>query len=351
MKLSDYDYSLPKNLIAKEPADKRDHSHMMIIHTTSIESNSIRIEHGHFYDILKILKSEDVLVLNDTQTLQCNLIGKKITGGKVKCMILQKNNDGTYKVLLHGKKINIRDKIYFSKSNVKHFLIGTVLERIHQSEFRIRFNNESFISKMATLPIPPYIGEYTKNQSRYQTIYCKQLGSIATPTAGLHFTKNLLLAIQNLGVEIIFITLHIGIGTFQPITTENVEDWKMHKEEYHISKKAEQKINHAILTKKRIFAVGTTCVKTLESACYKHETKDIYLVKAEKGTSSLFISPEYKMKIRYAGLITNFHLPKSSLLLLVCSFYSKEQIMQIYQKAIEKKYRFYSFGDAMILLM
>ncbi|OGR53663.1 MAG: tRNA preQ1(34) S-adenosylmethionine ribosyltransferase-isomerase QueA [Elusimicrobia bacterium RIFCSPLOWO2_02_FULL_39_32] len=348
MNLSEFDYFLPKELIAQEGLKERENAKLMVVYPDNKRED-------HFINELpSFFKKGDLVVLNDTRVLSTKLIGQKETGGKIDCLLLpdfySKETDlspGEKEALIRGPKIKVGTKLKFFPNQIPEetrVLHATVIEKIKGTCFRIAFDDPSLIPLCAILPLPPYIKKKLEDPERYQTIYAKKEGALAAPTAGLHFTAKLMEELEKLGVEFVFLTLHIGIGTFAPIRAEKLEEWKMHPEYYKVNEFAAQKINQAIGLKKRIFAVGTTTVRTLES-CFNGE-----FVEAKEGWTNLFIIPGAVFKFPYAGLLTNFHLPKSSLILLASAFMGKEKLLEAYQEAIAKKYRFYSFGDAMLIL-
>jgi len=331
MKLSDFNYNLPKELIAQEPINKRDYSRLMVL-------NSRGINNDHFYNIIKYLNKGDVLVINETKVLKNKLVGKKKTGAHIEIIIEKKIKD-YYECNLRGHRVKLGAEIIFP-----HNLIGKVVKKTIK-RFYIKFNKKNinkYLDKYGELPIPFYVKKHIKQQNRYQTIFAKNKGSFAAPTASLHFTKQLLKTIQNKGIKIAKITLHISFGTFLPIKEKDFTKHKMHEEYYEISEQASDIINNC---KGRLICCGTTTVRTLESAA-----KSNGKIKPQKSNTDLFIYPGYKFKTPIKAMITNFHLPKSSLLLLVCGFYGKYKIFRAYKEAIKKKYRFYSFGDAMLLV-
>ena len=325
MKLSDFDYHLPKHLIAQSPVEQRDNSKLMIVDG--------RIRHKMFYNLPDYLESGDVVVLNDSMVVPARIIGKKETGGRVEVLII-KNIDKNYECLIKGKNIRTGMKIIFS-DEISGMVVGRTNHR-----FIMAFNEEINLHNIGEMPTPPYIKEKLLDQKRYNTIYAKSKGSIAAPTAGLHFTKNLIRKIKDKGVKIAYITVHVGPGTFLPITAEKIEEHKMEEEYFRIDEENAEIINNA----KRVVAVGTTVVRALESNCVNGE------IVSKEGMTGLFIYPGYKFKSKINYLLTNFHLPKSTLLLLVCAFAGKERTFKAYNEAIKNSYRFYSFGDAMMIM-
>lgn len=329
MKLSDFDYELPKELIAQEPADKRENSKLLVLQNN-------KITHDHFYNLINYLNKDDVLVINETKVLKNKLLGKKETGTKIEVIIEKKLKNNTYECRLRGKKPKVGNIIVFAD--------GLKAEIISQDKdiFNLKFNKSFNLDKIGELPTPFYVKKHLVDQERYQTVFAKNKGSLAAPTASLHFTKELLDKIKKKGVKIAKITLHISFGTFLPIKEQDFTQHKMHEEYYEVSKAAADIINNC---KGRLICCGTTTVRTLET-CADEEGK----IKAGKGSTAIFVYPGYTFKTLIKAMITNFHLPESSLLLLVCAFYGKDKIFEAYNEAIKNKYRFYSFGDAMLLV-
>ena len=328
MLIDEFDYDLPKGLIAQEPLLARDECKLMVL-------NGDEIEHRIFREIIEYLSLGDVLVLNDTKVIHARLHGRKTTGGKIELLLLGMEN-GLFKCLVKGK---IREG---TKIIVKGFE-GEIMKK-DGGKCLINFPcSEEELEKKGEMPLPPYIKKKLEYPETYQTIYANKKGAVAAPTAGLHFTNSLLKQIEKMGIETAFITLHVGIGTFLPIRERNIEGHQMEREYYEVEKDAADIINKGIADGNRIIAVGTTVVRTLETV-----GKDGYVI-PKNGWSDLFIYPGYEFKI-IDGLLTNFHLPKSTNLLLVCAFTGRKKLMDAYKIAIEKKYRFYSFGDAMLCL-
>lgn len=326
MRLSEFAFQLPKEIIAQTPVEPRDNSKLMIL-------KNDELEHRRFYNIIDYLDEGDTLVLNDTKVIPAKFVGRKITGGKVELLILDKLNLHNYKALVKGKNIRAGLQIIFND------FVGTVKEHLAGGEFVIEFNRNLNLAKIGKVPLPPYIKEELEDQSRYNTVYAKSYGSVAAPTAGLHFTKELLRRISK-KCNLAYITLHIGACTFLPIKTENISEHRMEKEWFKVSNEAVEIINSS----RRLIAVGTTVVKALESACENNR------IIAKEGWSDLFIYPGYKFKSNIKAMITNFHLPKSTVLLLTCAFACKDRIFKAYKEAIKNNYRFYSFGDSMLIL-
>lgn len=331
MKISEFDYILPKEFIAQHPAEPRSSSKLMIL-------DKDKIEHKRFSDIVDYLEKDDVLVINITKVEPLKLIGKKSTGGKAEIFISKKIKGRTFESRIKTSNPKIGN-IFLFKNNLIAEIIGK-----KEDVFILKFNKEiskKILKDVGEMPLPPYIKEKLSDKKQYQTIYAKKSGSIAAPTAGFHFTEELLNKIKNKGVKIANVCLHISFSTFLPVREENLENHKMDREYFEISKKDADIINNC---KGRLFVVGTTSLKTLESACNENGK-----IISQKNYSNLFIYPGYKFKSKASALITNFHLPKSTLLLLVCAFAGKERIFNAYKIAIKNKYRFYSFGDGMMI--
>ena len=339
MKTSDFDYNLPEELIAQTPVYPRDSSRMLVFSRASD-----RVEHKHFYDILDYLKEGDVLVRNNTKVLPARMFAYTKNGGKVEVLLLKRFNLNEWEVLVKpGKKARAGAILTFNQE-LSLEVLGTIEE---SGSRRVKFIYdgvfEDVISRIGEMPLPPYITQKLKDQNRYQTVYAKIDGSAAAPTAGLHFTDELIQKIKAKGVEIVDVLLHVGLGTFRPVKVDDVTNHHMHSEYYEVSKESADIINKAKQQGRRIIAVGTTSVRTLESA-----SNDDGTIRAEKGDTEIFIYPPYKFKCVDA-LITNFHLPKSTLLMLVSSLSTREKILEIYNTAVSEKYRFFSFGDCMFI--
>ncbi len=340
MKTSDFDYYLPEELIAQTPAMPRDSSRLLVY-----DREKDKIEHKHFYDIVDYLKEGDVLVRNNTKVLPARMFAYTKNGGKVEVLLLKRFNLNEWEVLVKpGKKAKPGAELFLSEE-----LSLQVLSNIEESgSRRVKFVYdgvfEDIISRLGEMPLPPYITKKLNDQERYQTVYAKVDGSAAAPTAGLHFTPELIEKIKQKGVEIVDVLLHVGLGTFRPVKTEDVLSHHMHSEYYQITKESAEKINKAKMEGRRIIAVGTTSVRTLESAADQDG-----LVKEVEDNTEIFIYPPYKFKC-VDCLITNFHLPKSTLIMLVSSLSSREKTLDIYNTAVKEKYRFFSFGDAMFII-
>ena len=340
MKTSDFDYYLPEELIAQTPLEPRDTSRMLVY-----DRKTDKIEHKHFYDIIDYLKAGDVLVVNNTKVLPARIFAYTSHGGRVEILLLKRINLTDWEVLVKpGKKAKPGVKLVVNESLSLTILENEVLSggRIIRFEFNGVF--EDLLSKVGEMPLPPYITEKLKDQTRYQTVYALKDGSAAAPTAGLHFTPELLQKIKDKGVIVANVLLHVGLGTFRPVKVEDVTTHHMHSEYYEISKESADIINLAKKEGRRIIAVGTTSVRTLESVADSNG-----FVKEQSGNTEIFIYPPYKFKC-VDSLITNFHLPKSTLLMLVSSFLSREKMLELYNLAVKEKYRFFSFGDCCFFL-
>ena len=337
MDVTDFDYDLPKELIAQTPVEPRDSSRLLVM-----DKNTGELEHQHFYNLPEYLKQGDLLVFNDTRVIPARLHGFKTTGAHVEVFLLTRKNATDWEVLVKpGKKLQKGAQIKFSDELSCEILdttdFGGRIARFHYDGIF-----EEILDRLGETPLPPYIHEKLKDKERYQTVYNRERGSAAAPTAGLHFTKELLKKIKDMGVEEVFVTLHVGLGTFRPVNESRVEDHKMHKEFYTVSQEAADAINKAKREGRRIIAVGTTSVRTLESAGASGE------MKAGGNWTNIFIYPGFQFKFVDA-LVTNFHLPQSTLVMLVSALSSRERILHAYKVAVENKYRFFSFGDAMFI--
>lgn len=353
MKTSDFDYNLPEELIAQTPLEDRSSSRLLVLNR---ESKSY--EDKHFTDILDYLNPGDAIVLNETKVIPARIIGKKAeTGGVVELLLLKNLGADRWECLARPqKRLKPGTKVFFGENPERPLLTATVTEILGEGITHVNFSYEGIfmeiLAELGRMPLPPYIHEELENQDRYQTVYAHNLGSAAAPTAGLHFTPELLAEIEKKGIRIIKVTLHVGLGTFRPVQVDDVKNHKMHTESYEITEKAAEAINEVKAAGGRIFAVGTTSVRTLETVATKFNGE----VKADKGDTDIFIYPGYKFKI-VDGLITNFHLPKSTLLMLVSAFADqnandfsgRDLILKAYNHAIKEKYRFFSFGDAMLI--
>lgn len=338
MKTSDFSYDLPSELIAQHPALKRDQSRLMLLNKKTGEIN-----HKKFYNIIDYLNNGDVLVLNDTRVMPARIFGHRPEKDESIEILLLNHKGDTWETLAKpGKKLKIGTEIIFS-DELKAEVVDISEDGSRFLKFIYSGIFEEILDRLGEMPLPPYIQEKLEDKERYQTVYSKEIGSAAAPTAGLHFTKELLKKIEEKGIEICFITLHVGLGTFRPVKVEDVTKHKMHSEFYIIRDDVAQKINKAKDEGRRIVAVGTTSIRTLESAA-----DDKGYVKAKSGWTDIFIYPPYKFKCVDA-LITNFHLPESTLIMLVSSLSTREIILNAYNVAVKEKYRFFSFGDAMFI--
>ena len=338
MKTSDFSYDLPSELIAQHPALKRDQSRLMLLNKKTGEIN-----HKKFYNIIDYLNNGDVLVLNDTRVMPARIFGHRPEKDESIEILLLNHKGDTWETLAKpGKKLKIGTEIIFS-DELKAEVVDISEDGSRFLKFIYSGIFEEILDRLGEMPLPPYIQEKLEDKERYQTVYSKEIGSAAAPTAGLHFTKELLKKIEEKGIEICFITLHVGLGTFRPVKVEDVTKHKMHSEFYIILDDVAQKINKAKDEGRRIVAVGTTSIRTLESAA-----DDKGYVKAKSGWTDIFIYPPYKFKCVDA-LITNFHLPESTLIMLVSSLSTREIILNAYNVAVKEKYRFFSFGDAMFI--
>ena len=340
MKVEEFDYYLPEELIAQTPIKQRDASRLMVLSKLTGE-----IEHKHFYDIIDYLNKGDTLVLNDTKVLPARLIGEKVSTKAVIEVLLLKNIEGdTWETLVKpARRIHVGDVVSFGDGLLK-------LTCTEVKDEGIRVFNASYegifyelLDKLGTMPLPPYIHEKLEDKDRYQTVYAKEVGSAAAPTAGLHFTEELLNKIKEKGINIVYLTLHVGLGTFRPVKEEKIEDHKMHSEFYSLSKEVADILNKTRENGKRIIAVGTTSTRTLETIYQKFGT-----FKEDSGFTNIFIYPGKEVK-SIDGLITNFHLPKSTLIMLVSAIAGRDNILNAYNIAVKEKYRFFSFGDAMFI--
>lgn len=337
MLLTDFDYDLPQELIAQHPMEPRDHSRLLVV-----DKKTGEIEHKHFYDLVNYLKPGDVLVFNDTRVIPARLHGTKDTGAHVEVFLLTRRDATDWEVLVRpGKKLQVGAKINFSDE-----LSCEVIEHTDFGGRVVRFKYdgifEEILDRLGETPLPPYITAPLEDKERYQTVYNRERGSAAAPTAGLHFTKELLQKIKDIGCEEVFVTLHVGLGTFRPVSEAKIEDHKMHKEFYTVSQEAADAVNKAKAEGRRIIAVGTTAVRTLEAAGADGQ------LHAGSSWTNIFIYPGYKFRL-VDDLVTNFHLPQSTLLMLVSTLSTREIMLQTYKKAVEEKYRFFSFGDAMFI--
>lgn len=340
MDVKDFYYDLPQELIAQDPLEDRSSSRLLLLNKKSGD-----IKHKHFRDITHFLRPGDCLVINNTKVLPARLYGvKEDTQAKIEILLLKRKENDIWETLVKpGKKAKIGTRIIFGEG----ILVGEVVDIIEEGNRLIKFYYEGIfeeiLDQLGQMPLPPYITHQLADKNRYQTVYAKYDGSAAAPTAGLHFTPELLQQVRDMGVDIAEVTLHVGLGTFRPVKVENVLDHHMHSEFYMVSKEAADKINKAKETGNRVIAVGTTSTRTLEAAADENG-----VLKETSGWTEIFIYPGYKFKVIDA-LITNFHLPESTLVMLVSALAGREHVLNAYEKAIEERYRFFSFGDAMFI--
>ena len=340
MKTDDFDFYLPEELIAQHPLEKRDSSRMLVLDRKTGE-----IEHKHFKDIIDYLDDNDVWVLNDTKVLPARLIGEKEeTKAHIEVLLLKKESGDIWECLVKpAKRVKLGTIITFGNGLLKAKCTKIGEDGIRHVEFIYEGIFYEILDKLGTMPLPPYIREKLEDKDRYQTVYAKNLGSAAAPTAGLHFTKELLEKIKKKNIKVCYITLHVGLGTFRPVAVEDVTKHKMHSEYYSMNKEVADTLNTAKKEGKRIIAIGTTTTRTLETIMTKYNE-----FTSCSGWTNIFIYPGYKFKA-IDGLITNFHLPKSTLIMLVSAFSSKKIILNAYKEAVSKQYRFFSFGDSMFI--
>ena len=375
MHINDFDYNLPEELIAQFPADKRDHSKLMVV-----DRSTGSVEHRHFYDILEYLKAGDCLVLNNSRVIPARIFGvKAATGARVEFLLIKRKDGDRWETMVRpGKKIKKGDVILFGIDADRYIsecdhkggnMKSPVMQEIEEAaplkaevldygddgtrivEFSYKGIFLEILEELGKMPLPPYIERESvlEDKERYQTVYSKENGSVAAPTAGLHFTEELLAKAKEMGVKIAYVTLHVGIGTFRPVKCDNIEDHQMHFEEYSIDEENAEIINSVIKAGGRIISVGTTSTRTVESAAVFDDKLGRFIVPAKSDSTGIFIYPGYKFKI-IDSLITNFHLPKSTLLMLISALYSREDILRAYDIAVKEKYRFFSYGDAMLII-
>lgn len=341
LKTSDFYFDLPKELIAQDPLEDRSSSRLLVLN-----KENGNVTHRHFTDILDYLEKGDCLVLNNTKVIPARLIGnKEDTGANVEVFLLKRLSSDTWETLVKpGKKLRVGAKVTFGDGILKGEVIDNMEEGARKVKFYYEGVFEEVLDKLGEMPLPPYITHKLKDRNRYQTVYAKYEGSVAAPTAGLHFTEELLDKVKEKGIEIAYVTLHVGLGTFRPVKAENILEHHMHSESYIISKEAADKINQTKQNGGRIVCVGTTSVRTLESAADENGH-----IEPCEGDTSIFIYPGYKFKVLDV-LITNFHLPESTLVMLVSALAGKDKVLNAYKQAVDEKYRFFSFGDSMIIL-
>ena len=329
LKLSDFDYNLPKELIAQYPLKKRDAAKLLVLNR-----KKQTIEHRIFKDLTDYLNKNDLVVLNDTKVLRCRLYGKRLTGGKVEILLLNRKRDLTFNAMISPARVKTGDKIVFNGGET----FGVISSK---NEITFNVKDMGTIYKLGTMPLPPYIKRDSEDLDNvyYQTVYANEEGAIASPTAGLHFTKELIKKMKTNGINLAHVTLHVGIGTFKPVKTDDIIQHKMESEYFKIPQDSIKPIENARMSNYRIIAVGTTSLRALET----------YANGVEEGYTDLFIYPGYKFKLANC-ILTNFHLPKTTLFMLVCAFAGGSLVKKAYQEAIDNKYRFYSYGDAMLII-
>lgn len=350
MHINDFDYELPEELIAQKPQKDRDKCRLMVLRRSD---NSI--EHRHFFDILEYLKEGDCLLLNDSKVIPARLYGiKEGTGARVEFLLIKRIEGDTWETMVRpGKRLKPGDSVLFSDEEGKK-LRAEILDYGEDGTRIVKMEYDGILmerlEEIGSMPLPPYISRPSNDEDKddYQTVYCHEEGSVAAPTAGLHFTTELLEKAREKGVKIAFVTLHVGIGTFRPVKCETIEDHHMHFEEYSVSEETAEIVNQTILSGGRVISVGTTSTRTAESAACFDEKSGKYLLKAGSGSTDIFIYPGYEFKI-IESLITNFHLPKSTLMMLVSALYDREHILKAYDEAVREEYRFFSYGDAMFI--
>ena len=342
MKKSDFYYNLPEELIAQTPVTPRDHSRLMVV-----DRESGAITHRHFYNLCDILQKGDLLVMNDSRVLPARLYGEKVDNGTfIEFVLLEQKGDKLWEIICRpGKKAKVGTKFSFGGGKLLAEVVEVKPDGNRIVQFSCDGNFYTVLDEIGQMPLPPYITKKLEDKERYQTVYSRELGSAAAPTAGLHFTKEMLQALREKGVETAFVTLHVGLGTFRPVKEDDVLQHKMHSEHYHLPQETVDKILQTKQNGGRVIAVGTTSCRTLEAVATEHDGK---LVAAD-GYTDIFIYPGYQFKV-LDGLVTNFHLPESTLIMLVSALLGYEKTMHAYDVAVKERYRFFSFGDAMCIL-
>ena len=342
MKKSDFYYNLPEELIAQTPVTPRDHSRLMVV-----DRESGAITHRHFYNLCDILQKGDLLVMNDSRVLPARLYGEKVDNGTfIEFLLLEQKGDKLWEIICRpGKKAKVGTKFSFGGGKLLAEVVEVKPDGNRIVQFSCDGNFYTVLDEIGQMPLPPYITKKLEDKERYQTVYSRELGSAAAPTAGLHFTKEMLQALREKGVETAFVTLHVGLGTFRPVKEDDVLQHKMHSEHYHLPQETVDKILQTKQNGGRVIAVGTTSCRTLEAVAPEHDGK---LVAAD-GYTDIFIYPGYQFKV-LDGLVTNFHLPESTLIMLVSALLGYEKTMHAYDVAVKERYRFFSFGDAMCIL-
>ena len=342
MRRSDFAYDLPQELIAQTPLEPRNSSRLLKVDRLTGE-----ITHDHFYNLCRYLKKGDLLVLNDSRVLPARIYGEREdTGSFIEFLLVEQRENMVWEILCRpGKKAKAGTRFSFGGGILKAEITEVLEDGNRVARFECEDNFFAALDRIGQMPLPPYITEKLKDKERYQTVYSNELGSSAAPTAGLHFTKQQLEDLQTQGINIAFVTLHVGLGTFRPVKEDKVLDHKMHREHYELSEKTAQMINDTKKNGGRVIAVGTTSCRTIESVAAFHDGKIV----ADDGWTSIFIYPGYEFKVM-DGLITNFHLPESTLIMLVSAFLGYEKTMDSYKTAVEERYRFFSFGDSMMII-
>ena len=340
MNVSDFNFDLPQELIAQDPLEDRASSRLLVL-----DKENGEVKHKHFRDVLKYLRKGDCLVINDTKVIPARLFGTKVgTDAKIEVLLLKRKSDNVWETLVKpGKKMKEGAEVSFGDGLLKGKVVGVVDEGNRLIQFEYDGIFEEILDQLGQMPLPPYITHQLQDKNRYQTVYAKHDGSAAAPTAGLHFTKELLDEIEAMGVKIAHVTLHVGLGTFRPVKVETIEEHHMHSEFYIVEEEVAKKINDTKREGGRVICVGTTSCRTLESA-----TGEDGILKAGSGWTQIFIYPGYKFKILDC-LITNFHLPESTLVMLVSALAGRDHVMAAYEEAVKERYRFFSFGDAMFI--
>ena len=341
MKVDLFDYELPKELIAQEPLADRSASRMMVLHRSTRSW-----EHRHFRDLPEYIRPGDLIVLNDTRVIPARLFGRRSTGGRVEVLLLRPISGTRWEVLARpARRLKPGDEIIFS-DELSAMVVAVKPEGIRELDFRCEGDLLATIERIGQPPLPPYIRRRPspEDRERYQTIYARRPGAVAAPTAGLHFDEQMLKRVREAGARIAYVTLHVGLGTFRPVKTENVEDHEMHAETYEVPEATAQAVEETRRVGGRVIAVGTTVVRTLETVGHPDGT-----IEAGAGETSLFIYPGYRFKV-VDGLLTNFHLPRSTLIMMICAFAEREFVLAAYREAVQQKYRFYSYGDCMLIL-
>ncbi len=342
MKKSDFYYNLPESYIAQTPIEPRDHSRLM-----QIDRATGDISHRHFYNLCDILKKGDLLVVNDSRVLPARLYGEKEeTGSFIEFLLLEQKGDKLWEIICRpGKKAKVGTRFSFGGGRLTAEVMEVKEDGNRIVQFECEGNFYTALEDVGQMPLPPYITEKLEDKERYQTVYSREIGSAAAPTAGLHFTKEMLQKLEDMGVDIAYVTLHVGLGTFRPVKEDNVLNHKMHSEHYSLPEETAEKIRQTKANGGRVIAVGTTSCRTLESVA----TFNNGVIKADEGYTDIFIYPGYEFKV-LDGLVTNFHLPESTLIMLVSAFLGYKETMHAYEVAVEEKYRFFSFGDAMCII-